>query len=177
MKNVLLIALSMLFAMSARADDKLSQLFSGERDVYLRVVLEKPNGFDIRSKTIPKEVIEKAERDGKQVRPTRTTNFVISYWALLDDGTFKTFEQYNYGKEPIGDGRLTYAELEALFSKIPPLAQWKKSEVLSVGGTQFSLRDVETDDPGDAGKKGEIEIGWLTDGKPVYFYYCVPVSN
>jgi hypothetical protein len=177
MKNILLIALLILSPIVAGADDKLSQLFSGERNVYLHVVLEKPNGFDIRSKTVPKEVIEKAEREGRQVRPTRTTKFVISYWALLADGTFKTFEQYNYGKEPVGDGRLTYTELETLFSTIQPLAKWKKSDVLSLGGTQFSLRSVESDDPGDAGKRGEIEVGWLADGKPVYFYYCVPLTK
>jgi hypothetical protein len=74
--------------------------FPGERNVYLHALLEKPNGVDIRARNIPKETIAKAEAEGKQVRPTRDTQYVESYWALLIDGSFKTYEQYNYGKAP-----------------------------------------------------------------------------
>jgi hypothetical protein len=120
-------------------------------------------------------MIAKAEAEGRQVRPTRNSQYVESYWAFQSDGTFKTFEQYNYGKGPAQATALTYAELEQLFAPLPPLANWKRGADLAVGGTNFSVRAITANDPGDAGKKGEIELGWMEQGKPVYFYYCLPI--
>jgi len=55
------------------------------------------------------------------------------------------------------------------------MTKWKRDTDLAVGGTHFSVRVITADDPGDVGKKGEIELGWLEEGKPVYFYYCLPL--
>jgi hypothetical protein len=168
-------AVVVLAAWQAQAGDAPSSIFSGERNVYLHVVLEKANGVDIRARTIPKETIAKAEAEGKQVRPTRDTQYVESYWALLTDGSFKTFERYNYGKGPAQATSLTYVELDRLFASLPPMTKWKRETDLALGGTHFSVRVITADDPGDAGKKGEIEFGWLEEWKPVYFYYCLPL--
>jgi len=162
-------------AWPVQVNDALSSVFSRERNVYLHVVLEKPNGTDIRARTLPKELIAKAEAEGKQVRPTRDSQFVESYWALLTDGSFKSFERGNYGKDPPQATALTYAELERLFVSIPRFAKWTRETDLALGGTHFSVRVITADDPGAAGKKGELELGWLEEGKPVYFYYCVPI--
>ena len=135
-----------LSAWPVQVNDALSSVFSGERNVYLHVVLEKPNGTDIRARTIPKELIAKAEAEGKQVRPTRDTQVVESYWALLTDG-----------------------------SRFRPWQKWTREADLALGSTHFSVRLITADDPGAAGKKVEIELGWLEDGRPVYFYYCVPI--
>jgi len=53
------------------------------------------------------------------------------------------------------------------------MTKWKRDTDLAVNGTHFSVRVITADDPGDVGKKGEIELGWLEEGKPVYFYYCL----
>ena len=62
-----------------------------------------------------------------------------------------------------------------LFAPIPKLANWKREADLAIGGTHFSARVITADDPGDEGKNGEIELGWMENGKPVYFYYCLPI--
>ncbi len=175
MNQAMWLAVAVLSASPAQAGDAASSIFSGERNVYLHVVAERVNGVDIRARNVPKETIAKAEADGKQVRPTRDTQYVESYWALLADGSFKTFEQYNYGKGPPQATALTYAELDRLFASIRPMTKWKRDTDLAVGGTHFSVRVITADDPGDVGKKGEIELGWLEEGKPVYFYYCLPL--
>jgi hypothetical protein len=159
----------------AQAGGGPSSIFSGERNVYLHVVLEKANGVDIRARSIPRETIAKAEAKGRQVRPTRDSQYVESYWALLTDGSFKTFEQFNYGKGPPQATALTYPELERLFAPLPKLENWKREADLALGGTHFSVRVIAADDPRDAGKKGEIELGWMENGTPVYFYYCLPI--
>jgi hypothetical protein len=110
-------------------------------------------------------MIAKAEAEGKQVRPTRNTQFVESYRALFTDGSFKTYEYFNYGKGPPQATALTYAELEQLFASISPLAKWKHDSDLTLGDTHFSVRAIAADDPGDAGKRGGIEVGWLEDGR------------
>ncbi len=166
-----------LLVSPVQADDALSSIFSGRQNVYFHVLLEKTNGVDIRARAMPKEVIAKAEAEGKQVRPTRDTQYVESYWALLTDGSFKTFEYANYGKGQPQGTALTYAELDQLFAPIPPLTKWKRETDLALGDTHFSVRAITVDDSGNAGKKGEIEIGWLEEGKPVYFYYCLPIVN
>jgi hypothetical protein len=175
MKQIVWLPLLLLAAQHVQAQDALSSMFSGGRNVYCHIVLEKANGVDIRARSMPQATIEKAEAEGKQVRPTRTSQYVESYWAFQSDGSFKTFEQYNYGKGPAQATALTYAELEQLFARLPPLAKWNHEADLAVGGTRFSLRAIAADDPAGAGKKGEIELGWLEQAKPVYFYYCLPV--
>jgi hypothetical protein len=175
MKHMMWFAVLILAAVQAQADDALHERFSGSRNVYLHVMLEKPNGVDIRARSIPKDLILKEEAEGKQVRPTRDSQYVESYWALQRDGTFKTFEQDNYGSGPAQATALTYSELEHLFIPLPPLANWKHETDLAVGGTRFSVRAITVDDPKEAGKKGEIELGWLEQGKAVYFYYCLPI--
>ena len=176
MKYAMWLGVMILIASPARAADTSSSIFSRERNVYLHVVLEEPNGVDIRARNLPAEVIAKAKAEGKQIRPTRDTQYVESYWALTADGSFKSFEQYNYGKGPPKATALTYSELERLFSSIPPQVKWKESESdLQLGGAHFSVRFITADDPQDAGKKGEIELGWLEQGKPIYFYYCLPI--
>jgi len=177
MRRAVWLGLVVWLASPAEAGDALQSLFSAERNLYLHVILEKPNGVDIRARSMSQEAVAKAEAEGKQVRPTRDTQYVESYWALLADGSFKTLEQYNYGKGPAQATALTYAELERIFVSIPPLAKWRRETDLALGGTHFSLRAVTADDPGNAGKKGEIEIGWLEGGKQVYFYYCLPIVN
>jgi hypothetical protein len=169
--------LMLLLPVLARADTTISRVFSADKNVYLRVLLEKPNGFDIRSLTIPKTVIEKAEKQGKEVRPTRTSTYVFSYWAFLADGSFKTFEKYNYGPAKVDDKPLSFAELEDIFLKIPPAGKWKKDSDLFIGATHFSVRLLNADDLEIGGKKGEIEIGWLKNGKPIYYYFCAPIEK
>jgi hypothetical protein len=44
--------------------------------------------------TMPPQLIAKFEHEGRQVRPTRDTNYVVSYWALEANGVFKNFERY-----------------------------------------------------------------------------------
>jgi len=161
MKYAIWVGLVLLMACPARPNNATSSIFSRERNVYFHVVLEKPNGVDIRARMIPQDEIAKAEAEGKQVRPTRDTQFVESYWALLANGDFETFERYNYGKGPPQATALTYSELDRLFASIPPQAQWKRGADLQFGGTHFSVRAITTDDPGNGGKKGEIEFGWL----------------
>jgi len=161
----------------APTGDVPSSIFTGERNVYLHVLLERANSVDIRARMMPKETIAKAEAEGKQVRPTRDTEYVETYWALSADGSFKTFEAYNYGKGPPQATALTYAELDRLFTSVPPKAKWRHETDLVIGDTHFSVRAVTADDPGNAGKSGEIELGWMEGGKPVYFYYCLPVAK
>ena len=63
MKQPIWLGVAILLAWHAQAGDAPSSFLSGERNVYLHVVLEKANGEDIRARTIPQATIAKAEAD------------------------------------------------------------------------------------------------------------------
>jgi hypothetical protein len=168
--SIFVIAIATACLCKAEAD--VAQLFAGNRTVYLRVNLETRNGVDIRARTMPQQLIEKTEREGKQVRPTRGTNYVLSFWAFEANGSFKNFEWYNYGTDKADTWSMSSRDLDEAFAVIPPAAQWKYDGALIVGDVRFRVRILSADNEVSGGKKGEIEIAWLKNGQPVYFYLC-----
>ena len=177
MKQLMWLAVVLLVAGRAQADEPLSSVFSGERNVYLHVILEKAHGVDIRGRTMSQELIAKVEAEGRQVRPTRDSQYVESYRAFQSDGTFKTFPSNIVTARVLLRQQRSRTPNSEIFAHLPPLANWKRGSDLAVGGTNFSVRGITANDPGDAGKKGEIELRWLEQGKPVYFYYCLPIMK
>lgn len=163
----LLIGLSLALVGNA-AEDALATAFAGKRNVYLRVVLEKPNGIDMRANVMPKEIIDMLEKQGKAVRPSRTSANV-GYWAFFKGGDFATCEIVN--NPSMAD--LPYAKIDGVFAGAPhDGTKWKKKgEVLTVGGREYSVRVLEADDAATGGKKDEIEIAVLKDTKKVYYYF------
>jgi hypothetical protein len=164
---LLLIALSLSLAAEA-ADDSLASTLSGKQNAYFRVVLEKPNGVDMRANVMPKEIIDMLEKQGKAVRPSRTSANV-GYWCFFKGGDFATCEIIN--NPSMAD--LSYAKLEEVFAGAPhDGTKWKKKEdTLTVGGRDYLIRLLDADDDTTGGKKGEVEIAVIKDKKKVYFYF------
>lgn len=164
---ILLIGLSLALVANA-AEDAFATAFAGERNVYIRVVLEKPNGIDMRANIMPKEIIDMLEKQGKAVRPSRSSANV-GYWAFFKGGDFATVEIIN---NPIM-ADLPYAAIDVVFAGAPhDGTKWKKmGDVLTVGGRECSVRVLEADDAATGGKKDEVEIAVLKDKKKVYYYF------
>lgn len=158
----LLIGLSLALVANA-AQDTLALAFSGKRNVYLRVALEKPNGIDMRANVMPQNIIDMLEKQGKAVRPSRTSANV-GYWSFFKGGDFATCEIVN---NP-GMADLSYSQLEQVFAGAPhDGTKWEmKGDLLIVGGREFSVRLLANDDA-TGGKRGEIEIAVLKNKKKV----------
>jgi len=151
----------------------LETVFDGRANVYFRVVLEKANGIDMRANVMPQQAIEALERQGKAVRPSRTSANV-GYWAFFRNGDFATAEVLN---NP-GLSDLSYEKLEELFMKAPrDGTKWKKGEHLSIGTREYAVRVLEADDPATGGRKGEVEVAVLKGGKKLYYYVGSFVRN
>jgi hypothetical protein len=130
-------------------------------------VLEKANGIDMRANVIPQKIIDQLEKQGKTVRPSRTSANV-GYWAFFRNGDFATCEIYN--NPSMAD--LPYPKLEELFSAAPhDGTNWKKGDTLVIGSREYSVRLLTNDDAVTGGKRGEVEIAVLKDRKKVYYYF------
>jgi outer membrane protein OmpA-like peptidoglycan-associated protein len=148
-------------------DDLLVSAFDRTDNVYFQVVLEKPNGIDMRAFVMPEEVIAEFERAGKAVRPSRTSANV-SYWGFLETGDFVTADILNNPDL----ANLTYEQLEELFAQAPrDGTRWNKSETLSIGRREYGIRMLDANDSISGGKKGEVEIAVLEAGRKVYYYF------
>ncbi len=157
-----------LTLMANAAEGTLAAALSGKRNTYLRVVLEKPNGIDMRANVMPKELIERLEKQGKAVRPSRTSANV-GYWAFFKGGDFATCEIIN---NP-GMADLPYAKIDEVFAGAPrDGTKWQAGgEILTIGGREYSVKLLEADDAATGGKRGEIEIAVMKDKRKLYYYF------
>jgi hypothetical protein len=141
--------------------------FDRSENVYFRVDLEKPDGIDMRANVMPAATIAKLERQGKAVRPSRTRDNV-SYWAFFKSGDFATAEVVDNPRL----ANLDYAGLEELFANAPrDGTKWTAGEGLTIGKRQFSVGRLDAHDTATGGRRGEVEIAVVHDGRKVYYYY------
>lgn len=147
--------------------------FLGKENFYVRVLLEKPNGIDMRANVLPKQIIDALEKDGKVVRPSRTSaNF--GYMAFFGNGDFATMEVMNDAS--LAD--LSYDKLEGIFRGAPrDGTRWETGDALRIGGRQFSARLLDADDAATGGKQGEIELAVVERGRKVYYYFGTLVEK
>jgi len=147
----------------------LASAFMGKQNTYFKVVLEKPNGIDVRSLALPKAYIDKFEREGKGeiVRALRTSKHYC-YWAFFMNGDFATIDIVNNPSLV----NLSYGQLEETFSVAPrDGTTWQMARNLRIGDGEYSVRLLEADDVTTGGKAGEAELAVVMDGKKVYYYY------
>ena len=163
----LFIALSLALAATA-AEGPLSPALAGSRNVYFRVVLEKPNGFDMRENAMPKSVIDAIERRGASVRPNHTSA-IVSYWIFFKNGDFAVADIINDAAK----ANLPYGKLEVEFADAPRNGpKWNmEGENLVIGDRNYSIRTLTANEPGTGGRKGEVEIAVLDGKEKVYFYF------
>ncbi len=161
--------LTFFLALAASASDSpLAPAMAGTRNVYFRVVLERPNGIDMRENAMPKSVIAAIELRGASVRPNRTSA-IVSYWIFFKNGDFATCDILN---DP-AKAKLSYEKLEVEFADAPHTGpKWnREGENIVIGNRYYSLRTMPANDPGTGGRKGEVEIAVLDGKEKVYFYF------
>jgi hypothetical protein len=154
---------------SSAGGGPLASAFMGKQNTYFKVVLEKPNGIDVRALALPKAYIDKFEREGKGeiVRALRTSKHYC-YWAFFMNGDFATIDIVN---DP-SLVNLSYGQLEETFSDAPrDGTTWQMAGNLRIGGGEYSVRLLEADDATTGGRAGEVELAVVMDGKKVYYYY------
>jgi len=162
----LIFAAMPLTLVGVNADDALDSML-GRKNVYVRVSLERPNGIDMRARVMPQRTIDALEKQGKAVRPSRTSANV-SYWAFFANGDFATADVVN--NPALSD--LSHQRLESLFQKAPrDGTMWKKGPRLVIGPREFSVRLLDADDPVTGGRKGELEIAVVEGGDKRYYYF------
>jgi hypothetical protein len=168
MKTLLTLCFAISLTLAAAAADPLAPAITGQRNVYFRVVLEKPNGVDMRENMMPKDVMKSLEKQGTTVRPSRTSANV-SFWIFFKNGDFASRDVVNHPAQT----NLPYDQLEALFGKSPHDGPtWScEGENLIIGGFSHSMRVLTANDPVTGGRKGEVEIAVLNGRDKVYYFF------